>query len=183
VLALGSGMALIVCLFVLLPSEDSPRDMTLDMDIPSQAEERPALVAYINQKGGYAFDYPSGWAASKVGTLSRIESPSGRVYLTFNVGARAPLNVASSRLVESLYGKDTTRELLGTRRERIAGAPTLLAGGTAEDEGGKRIRFLAISVRGQAHNYEISIVVPAESDARRLLPRLEEIVSSFQISE
>jgi hypothetical protein len=178
VLALGIVVVLVVAIIVLPTSEDGRTDARPNP--PPLVEERPTSVEHTNRQGGYGFDYPARWDAMKSGTLSRLESPNGRIIMTFEVGAPGTLN-ASDRMVESLGGNVTIHELIGTQRERIAGAPSLLASGIGEDETGKRIRFLAISVRGQLHTYEISIVVPVGSEPRRLLPRLEEIVSSFEI--
>jgi hypothetical protein len=164
---------------VMLITEDAPTDAR--SSTPPIVEERATSVGYTNWEGGYGFDYPSNWEAIEVGTLSRLESPSGRIVMTFQVGAPGTLRAVSDRLVRSLHGNATTRELIGTRWQRIGGAPSLLVSGIGEDETARRIRFLAITVRGQLHNYEITIVVPAASDPGRLLPRLEEIVSSFDI--
>lgn len=178
-LAFGLVVVLVAFIFVLLPSEDTPTSAA--SRIQPSAEERPMLVAYTNRQGGYGFEYPLNWETSKAGTLSRLESPSGRIVMTFQTSAPGTLGAASDRLVRSLDGNATTRQLIGTRRERIAGAPSLLVSGIGETERARRIRFLAITVRGQLHNYEIVIVVPVGSDPGRSLPRLEEIVSSFDI--
>jgi hypothetical protein len=45
------------------------------------------------------------------------------------------------------------------------------------------VRFLAITVPWRSGNFAISIRVPATSDPALVLPRLEEIVTSFEILE
>jgi hypothetical protein len=67
------------------------------------------------------------------------------------------------------------------RRERIGGSRSLLVSGIATDESDRSVRFLAISIQGEPRSYAISIVVPRASDPASVLPRLEEIVSSFEI--
>jgi hypothetical protein len=86
-------------------------------------------------------------------------------------------------LIETMPGSAAGRELIGTTRETIAGSPSLLASGTTTDESGRPVRFLAIAVRGDAHNYAITIVVPAGSNPSRVLPRVERLVASFEIPD
>jgi hypothetical protein len=166
-------------MIVLLVTEDAPTDPR--SEVLSPVEQPPPLVGYTNRDGGYGFDYPSSWDANSAGTLTRLESPTGRIIVTFDVAAPGTLRAVSHRLVGSLHANAKAHGLIGTRRERIAGAPSLLASGIGEDATGRSIRFVAIVVGGRSDNYEISIVVPAGSDPSRLLPPLEHIVSSFDI--
>ncbi len=178
--SVGVGVLVASVLFLTAPSDDRP---TADarMNIPLVEEARPTYVEYTNRQGGYTFEYPTGWDARDEGMLTRVESPNGRILVSFDIGVSGRLEAVAARLVRSLGGPAV--DVIGTRQERIAGSPSLLTGGIGEDETGERIRFLAIAVSGQPLNYEISILVPVRSDPRRLLPRLEEIVSSFEILE
>ena len=85
--------------------------------------------------------------------------------------------------MESLGGYPFTQEHVGTRRDQIAGSPSLLTSGIGEDEIGRPVRYLAVAIRGEPINYGIKILVPAASSPSRLLPILEQIVASFEVVE
>lgn len=141
----------------------------------------PSIVDYTNVAAGYGFRYPSTWELSEAGTSARLESPGGNTVISFGFGDPGELDAASEGLLEAMPGSGGSQELIGTTRERIAGYPSLLASGTATDASGRPVRFLGIAVRGDVQNYAISIVVPADSDPSRVLPRLERVVASFEI--
>ena len=66
-------------------------------------------------------------------------------------------------------------------RDNSDGTRSLLVRGTAIDDADRRVRFLAITVRGDSKNYAISILVPRRSDPVTVLPQIEDIVSSFDV--
>lgn len=142
--------------------------------------ERLEPTAYVNGPGGYAFRTPSSWELREVGPLAEIVSPNGDIVITFERRARGSLEEASERLVASLLETRSNSELVGQRRELIANSPALLVSGTATEDTGEAIRFLAITVRGEPRSYAISIIVPAGSNPEQVLPRIEEIVTSFR---
>jgi hypothetical protein len=72
-------------------------------------------------------------------------------------------------------------ELIGLRRELIDSSRSLMVSATATDDAGRSVRILAIAIRGEPRNYAISILVPRHSDPARVLPLIEEIVSSFEL--
>jgi hypothetical protein len=147
---------------------------------PAGEEPDRRTVEFVNAAGGYGFVVPSSWALREDGVTTRIESPSGRIRASFGPGPAGTLAEASAQLLRSLGGSE--RELIGSRRDRIGDASSLLVSGTARDDAGRLVRFLAITIRSKpgAGNLAITITVPARSDPDRVLPRLEAIVSSFR---
>jgi hypothetical protein len=166
-------------LVVMIAAPPTPQD-----DLPFGIDEihSPDVRDYTNIPAGYGFSYPSTWELDEGGSSARLESPGGNTVVSFgSLGVTVGLDAATEGLIEALPGSRTSQELIGTTRERIAGSPSLLTSGTATDRSGRPIRFLAIAVRGDVRTYAITIVVPAGSDPSRVLPRVERVVSSFQI--
>jgi hypothetical protein len=157
----------------------SPDDLPIGVDQIQQAP--PGVIGYTNVAAGYGFSYPSTWELSEVGSSARLESPRGDTVVSFDSVAADGLDAASEGLIEAVPGSVASQELIGTTREQIGGAPSLLTSGTATDESGRPVRFLAIAVRGDVRNYAITIVVPAGSDPSRVLWRVERVVASFEI--
>jgi hypothetical protein len=161
------------------PSEDDLADISPPGE---EAPPNPVDVANLtNVAGGYAFSYPSTWVVSEAGTSTQLESPSGDIVVSFGLGTALGLEAESARLLESAAVPGDDLALIGTSRERIGGSPSFLASGTSTDETGRRVRFVAIAIRGEPRNYAISIVVSAGLDATRVLSRVERIVGSFEI--
>jgi hypothetical protein len=157
--------------------EPDATDSNLSL-VEQEAVQGP--VEYVNRAQGYGFIYPGTWDIQEAERFTRIQSPDG-IVVSYRLGAAGDLDVGSSRLLESLADAHPDLELIGTRRERIDGARSLLVSGTATDEAGRSVRFLAITIRAEPRNYAISIFVPGQSDPARVLPRIEEIVSSFEL--
>jgi len=157
------------------PSNDPPVGVGRIQQAP------PGVVVYTNIAAEYGFSYPSTWQLNEVGSSVRLESPGGNTVVSFGSVAADGLDAASEALIEAMPGSVTSQELIGTTREQIAGSPALLTSGTATDESGRSVRFLAIAVRSDVRTYAISIVVPAGSDSSRVLPRVERVVASFAI--
>jgi hypothetical protein len=151
---------------------------------PDPIEPQPELdvLQYVNTTHGYGFDYPAAWTVREDPELTSLENPSGRIRVLFGLGPSGDLDAATTRLIDSLPEVASNPDLIGMTRERIDGSASVLVSGTATDDAGRRVRFLAISVRGEPRNYSISVFVPRESDPARVLPQIEEIVSSFDVT-
>lgn len=174
ILLLGLG-------FLFLATRDGPESPSAASDpAPELEPSAPEPTPYVNGAGGFAFRAPPSWDLREVGPLAEIVSPNGNIVITFERGARGSLEVASERLVGSLLETRSNSELIGQRRELIGDSRSILVSGTAREDTGEAIRFLAITVRGEPRNYAISIVVPAGSNPEQVLPQIEEIVTSFR---
>lgn len=183
-LTLGSIVLLVVVAGAILLSA------TLDRGEPNSTGSQPPLgrpeavqgpIDYVNVGQGYGFTYPNGWEIREGERFTRLQNPSGRIVVSYRLGGSGDLEAESSRLLASLATAHPDLELIGKRRELINGSRSLLVSGTATDEAGRSVRLLAITIKAQPRNYAISIFVPSHSDPARVLPRIEEIVSSFEL--
>jgi hypothetical protein len=169
------------------PIEASPPGTapTAPTERPIEEPER-GTVAHVNSAGDYAFAYPSAWQIEEAEAVTRLESPNGDIVLSFEPGASGDIATASGRLVSSILGVDGSdplagQALTGSAWERIDGSRSFIVSGVTEDPTGRSMRFLAITVRAVPRTYAISGLVPAGSDPTRVLPTIEEIVSSFEV--
>jgi len=165
---------------VMFTTPPTPQD-DLPVGVDQIQRAPPGVVDYTNIEGGFGFSYPSTWELIGAGSSVRLESPGGDTVVSFGSVAADRLDAASEGVIEAMPGAGASQELIGTTRQRIGGAPSLLTSGTATDESGRPVRFLAIAVRGDVRNYAITIVVPAGSDPSRVLPRVERVIASFEI--
>lgn len=164
--------------FVVLATLGEDERRVANADRSPVEERRPS--PFVNRPGGYGISVPETWNVSQDGPLTRVASPNGRVVVTFERGSAGELEEASARLLASLLDAQSDQTLIGRTWERIGGSRSLLVSGTAT-ESGRAVRFLAIAVKAQPRNYAITITVPTASDPATVLPRLERLLSSFEI--
>jgi len=154
---------------------------------------RPPLVPaqrgpmiHANLLGGYTFAYPRTWTVAEAGAQTELASPDGETLVSFSssetrlIGDGGGELSRGQALLRSL-GSIVEPSVLGTAWQEIAGDRSFLVSGTADDPVGRSIRFLVIGIPGERPTHAISIVVPADSDPSRMLPRVERIVASFDI--
>lgn len=139
------------------------------------------VAEYVNGTHDYGFEYPASWTVHENARITSLENPNGRIRVRFGIGPSSDQGTTRARLIHSLSNVTSDRDVIGMTREKIDGSRSLLVSGTAIDDGGRRVRFLSITVRGQPKNYAISILVPRRSDPATVLPQIEEIVSSFDV--
>lgn len=150
--------------------------------VPTPTAPTPTAqsVRYTNAAAGYSFLRPAGWEVSDSGTVSELTGPDQDVTVSFGVGADGGLRASSADLAASIEHTYDDARLEGPRRESIAGRRAVLIGGSAVNEEGTGLRFLAITLRVDDENYAIAVFVSDTSDPVRVLPAVEEIVASFQ---
>jgi hypothetical protein len=152
---------------------------------PPLSAPRGPLV-HTNLLGGYTFTYPRTWTVEEEGAETKLASPDGGTVLSFGSGATLQVGdgggepAEDQELLRSL-GSIGEPSVLGTAWQQVARHRSLLVSGTAHDPVGRPIRFLVIAIPGDWPTHTISIVVPAHSAPSQMLPRLEPIVSSFDI--
>lgn len=173
--------AIAVVVFVAMAPRSTTSTHPLDIPRSPERPQSPPLP-FLNQVGEYWFAYPRAWDLTEEGSLSRLQSPSGNVVLSFGVSFTDGLERVTTRLVGSLGGVREAGETIGTSRQRIAGAPAFLKSGMTRDETGRLIRYLAIAIGGGSRTYTIFITVPARTDPEQVLSRVERIVTSFGAS-
>jgi hypothetical protein len=139
------------------------------------------VAQYVNGTHDYGFEYPVSWTVQENAQITSLENPNGRIRVRFGIGPSSDLGTTAARSIHSLSDVTSDRDVVGMTREKIDGSSSLLVSGTAIDDGGRRVRFLSITVQGQSKSYAISILVPRRSDPVTVLPQIEEIVSSFDV--
>jgi hypothetical protein len=139
------------------------------------------VAEYVNGTHDYGFEYPASWTVHENARTTSLENPNGRIRVRFGIGPSSDLETTAARSIHSLADVTSDRDVIGMTREKIDGSSSLLVSGTAIDDGGRPVRFLSITVRGQSKDYAISILVPRRSDPITVLPQIEEIVSSFDV--
>jgi hypothetical protein len=139
------------------------------------------VAEYVNGTHDYGFEYPASWTVHENARTTSLENPNGRIRVRFGIGPSSDLETTAARSIHSLTDVTSDRDVIGMTREKIDGSSSLLVSGTAIDDGGRPVRFLSITVRGQSKDYAISILVPRRSDPITVLPQIEEIVSSFDV--
>lgn len=168
-----------VVMFVVAESVDRPTDFTDEAPNAEPAARR--LIEYVSSAGGYRFIYPRTWDLRDEGELTRVTSLDGTIHLSFGPRPSGEHGLSSSPLLGPFDPELSHERVIGSRWERIGGSRSLLIGGTATEATGRRVRFLDISVGAEPQDYAITIVVPFRSDPEEVLPKVEKIVSSFEI--
>jgi hypothetical protein len=150
---------------------------------PSSAPS-PTVVSgrHTNAAAGYSFLQPAGWEVSDSGTFSELRAPDGDVIVSFGLGPEGGLREASDAFSSSIEGAYGEVELHQPQREEIAGHPAIVAGGSALNDAGIAVRFLAITIGIEGEVYAISVFVAEETDPVAVLPTVEDIVASFEVS-
>ena len=157
---------------------------------PPQGSPRPSVTPsptvssgrHTNATAGYSFLRPAGWEVSESGTVSQLTAPDQDVIVSFGLGPDGGLREASTEFTSSIEDAYNEVQLQEPRREEIAGRPAIVAGGSAMNDAEVAVRFLAISVWIEGEIYAISVFVADESDPVRVLPAVEDIVASFDVS-
>jgi hypothetical protein len=157
---------------------------------PRQGSPRPSSAPsptvssgrHTNATAGYSFLRPAGWEVSESGTVSELTAPDQDVIVSFGLGPEGDLREASAQFTSSMEDAYDEVQLHEPRREEIAGRPAIVAGGSAVNEAAVPVRFLAISVWIEGEIYVISVFVADASDPVRVLPAVEDIIASFEVS-
>jgi hypothetical protein len=198
VLAVGLSAALAVSVIALLPLGAAAPDFTEGSDTPSPSpvpstgvSSEPGtlpspvpsgLSLYTNSVSGYVFSYPNDWDVSTSGTVAVLSDPEGQIEISFHGAPPGSLQEASDRVLEELSNSYGAPETIATEVNRTSqGYPSIAVGGTAWDETGAQIRFLAITIQGPNQNRAIMVLFPAETDPLDL-DALLGVVDSFRIA-
>jgi hypothetical protein len=146
------------------------------------AQDEGAMTAHVNLQAGYRFRHPITWEVAEEGTLTKLQSPKEDIVISFGLSPEGGLESSSKALVSSLEDAHHNSRIIGAQQKEIGGSPSVIVAGLGTNASGLRVRFLAITVEGEPRNYAIAVFVPATSDADRLLPPIQRVVSSFRPS-
>jgi hypothetical protein len=171
-----AGLAVLITEAVFAPPRQ-PARLRTSTPSPTVLSERHA-----NATAGYSFLRPVGWEVSDSGTVSELTSPDHDVIVSFGLGPGGELPEASAAFTSSIEDAYDEVRLHEPRREEIAGRPAIVTGGSAVNDAEVAVRFLAITVGIDGETYAISVFVADASDPVRVLPAIEDIVSSFEVT-
>jgi hypothetical protein len=178
----GIAVLLSEVLFVPEPPPTRPSFRTASSTVPTPSVPTPTAqgARHTNAAAGYSFLRPAGWEVSESGTVSELTGPDQEVTVSFGLGADGRLGESSADFAASIEDTYDDAQLEAPSRESIAGRRAVLIGGSAVNDEGASLRFLAITLRVDDENYAIAVFVSDASDPVRVLPAVEEIVASFE---
>ena len=73
-------------------------------------------------------------------------------------------------------------QVLPPQAKQVGAAPALIYGGVGSNAKNTEIRFLAITVQHDPTNYGIAVFTAADSDPNIVLPPVNRVVESFQVT-
>jgi hypothetical protein len=144
---------------------------------------RYATARAENVTGGYAFSYPPSWELSREKTTSKLMAPDGSVVVSLGRGASAPLQEASTILVNQIKQGYQRVKVIASKPEVVGGAPALTVSGTGRNAAGISLRFLAVTIQGPGKaTFAITAFTVAGADPATVVPPLSDIVDSFRVT-
>ncbi len=147
-------------------------------------DQLPEYDVHVNEGGGYLFSYPGAWEIESAGDNARLVSPDGDVVMTFRIAPPGSLEEASDRVLGNATRSYSGVELVAGEVERTPqGLRSLVVGGDALNATGTSVRFLVITIQGPEENRAITVRFSPSADPLETLPAIQEIVSSFRISQ
>jgi hypothetical protein len=171
-------------------SVDTPRNAVASIEDPMRRglspknDDVPGYEVHLNEGGGYLFSYPDTWEIASAGDEARLFSPDDEVVMTFGTGPSGSLEVAADRVLENATSSYADVELVAGQIERTPqGFRSVVAGGDALDATGARVRFLVITIQAPDENRAITVRFSPSADPLEALPAIQEIISSFRVSQ
>ncbi|MGH3720947.1 MAG: hypothetical protein ACRDRI_19280 [Pseudonocardiaceae bacterium] len=135
-----------------------------------------------NTAGKYRFQAPIGWSTTQEGRTTTVISPDQRTVITLGVGRTGSLPVAGAMFFQQVAGNYHDVRVIPPEAKQVAARPALIYGGIGNNAQNVRIRFLAITVQNTPTNYAIAVFTEAGSDPKVVLPPVDRVVASFQVT-
>jgi hypothetical protein len=176
---LGLLCAYALAVAVVLYVNDGSRSVS--GPVPMQVEPRGTVAGgrSLNPEGGFSFRAPAGWLVEEAGPTTEIASPDGTVSVSMTAAPDGNLDEATASFVEDLLTAWSDAETEPAHSRTVGTLPALSVSGTAADQAGERIRFVAVVVDSGERNHAISVSVPEAWDAVAFMPAVDELLSSF----
>jgi hypothetical protein len=150
---------------------------------PGTEGQLPDVTVYVNKRSGYLFSYPTPWTITQIEGADRLVDPAGDVQITFDVAPAGPLETVSELVVEQATRDYSNVELIESSVETTPqGLPSLVVGVSGIGPSGETVRLLVITMQGQDGNRTITVRFSQDADPRDALPVIQQIVSSFRVS-
>lgn len=146
----------------------------------TRPHQRFATANYVNRAAGYRFLYPPQWTLTSQGTVAKLVAPGKRVIMTFGRGAAGGVVGASFSLVVTIRQAYEGVRVRSTRDSFVGGRRAYYISGSARTPSGTALRWITVTIAGERGNYSIVVFLSSEIDPEEVLPRAQEVVSSFR---
>jgi hypothetical protein len=133
----------------------------------------------VSAKGGYELKMPSSWQVSKSGRATTMTSPRGDMVVTVGPAPRGGLAKAANEIFASVAKTYSKVAFLGAARQKVDGREAVVFSGQGTNERDIRLRFIGVTFNDGGHNHSMTAFVRKDSDAGRVLPRIEDILNTF----
>jgi hypothetical protein len=133
----------------------------------------------VSAKGGYELKAPSSWQVSKRGPATTMSSPRGDVVVTVGPAPRGDLADSANEIFATVARTYSKVAFLGATRQRVDGREAVVFSGQGTNERDIRLRFIGVTFNDGVHNHSMTAFVRKDSDAGRVLPRIEAILNTF----
>ena len=148
------------------------------------AEARPGESSFstrsvVSANGGYELEAPSSWQVSKRGPATTMSSPRGDMVVTVGPAPRGDLADSANEIFASVAKTYAKVAFLGAARQRIDGREAVVFSGQGTNGRDIRLRFVGVTFNDGGRNHSMTAFVPNDSDAGRVLPRIEKILNTF----
>ena len=138
------------------------------------------FVRHENAEGGFAFMHPEGWNVDDRSTGTELSSTDDGVLVSFEVTSDPHIDAAAEAMALSITSSWTDVALEPSQERSIGAFEAVSVSGVGTDGADREIRFLMIALDGGDRNFTIRVLVPRAYDPTGVLPRIEEVVGSFE---
>ncbi|MGH2775067.1 MAG: hypothetical protein ACRDJT_06495 [Actinomycetota bacterium] len=150
-------------------------------DAGAEAQARASFKTrvVVNAKGGYELETPLLWEVSKRGPATTMSSPRGDMVVTVGPAPRGDLADSANEIFASVAKSYSKVAFLGATRQRVDGREAVVFGGRGTNSRDIRLRFVGVTFNDGGRNHSMTAFVPKDSDAGRVLPRMEKVINTF----
>lgn len=134
----------------------------------------------VNNAGRYRFEAPEGWSTTQQGRTTTVTSPDQATVVTLGVGRVGTLPVAGTAFFQEVARNYKNVEVIPPDAKDVGKLPALVYGGVGINAENTKIRFLAITIKGNSSNYSIAVFTAAGSDPQAVLPPVNQLVDTFR---
>lgn len=144
------------------------------------AATRFATTDVTSEAGGYRLTVPADWRTTQDGRTTTVVSPGGEAVIRIGAGQAGTLPATAALFFQQVGRNYADVRYLGVEGQQIGDAPALVHAASGVNDGGARIRFLAITVEHQPANLAVAVFTGAGSDPATVLPRVNTVVDTLR---
>jgi hypothetical protein len=133
----------------------------------------------VSAKGGYELETPSSWQVAKRGSATTMSSRRGDMVVTVGLAPRGDLADSANEIFDSVTKAYSKVAFLGATKQRVDGREAVVFSGQGTNERDTRLRFVGVTFNDGGRNHSMTAFVRNDSDAGRVLPRIENILNTF----